>query len=165
MNERRIWIAVLALVAFISLTVIGISLAQEGKKIDGDVGWVTLDKKALTLVREGKHLMDVELGPEVVIKIMEEKKDEKQAGKKEGKKKAGKKDEGKEEAAKEVKEEKAEAKAGPVVTTICYTIRPGTVNDILSGWKAAVTYVEQGKKKIAKEIILTPVVFGGDDEE
>ncbi len=164
MKGKRIWMAVVGLVAFISLAVMGISLAEEGKKIDGDVGWVTLDKKGLTLVREGKHLMDVELGPEVVIKVMEEKKDEQQGGKG-GKKKAGKKDEVKEEKAKEVKEEKAEAKAGPVVTTICYTIRPGTVNEILSGWKASVTYVEQGKKKVAKEIMLTPVVFGGDDDE
>lgn len=142
-----------------SMAVTVAALAQEVKKIDGDVGWVTLDKKAMTLVREGKHLADLELVSETVFKILEEQKAD--AGKSDGGKKKDKGDpEAKAEPAPEVKKD-----AAPGVTTICYTIKPGSVNDVLSGWKASVSYVEQGKKKVAKEILLTPVTFGGDEEE
>ena len=142
-----------------SLAVTVTALAQEVKKIDGDVGWVTLDKKAMTLVREGKHLADLALVSETVFKILEEQKAD--AGKSDDGKKKDKADPGaKEEPAPEVKKD-----GGSGVATICYTIKPGSVNDVLSGWKASVSYVEQGKKKVAKEILLTPVAFGGDEEE
>lgn len=159
MKGRKFWIA--ALILFAGLTIIVAALAQELKKIDGDVGWVTLDKKAMTLVREGKHLADIELTQDTVFKIMEEQK----AGAAGGKKKA--KGEAAEEKKEVVKEEKEGGKkeGQPSVTTICYTIKPASVNDILSGWKANVTYAEQGKKKIAKEVVLTPVVFSSDEED
>ncbi len=190
MKKKRNFTMVIGLAALIGLAIMGMALAQSGKKIDCDVGWVTLDKKTLTLVRDGKHVMDVELDPAVVVKIMEEQKPA--ASGKEGKK-SGKKDkeakkeeaakEGKDEPVKEAKKEGKKSKEGkkdgqteqaaeggkeaaaPGVTTVCYTIRPATVNDILSGWKASVTYEEQGKKKMAREIVLMPVVFGGGDDE
>ena len=59
---------ILTLVTFLFVTTNGTVFAQE-KEIDGFVGWVTLDRKTLVLVKDGVYLGDFELDPNVTVDL------------------------------------------------------------------------------------------------
>ena len=89
------------------------------KKIAGDIGWLTMDKKTLVLVKDGKHIADIEIPQGVEVKVVE----------------------------------------------IKVSQKPGELADAKSGNKVEISYVEEGGKKLAKTLVVTPVVWGGEDEE
>ncbi len=51
--------------------------AEKREKLQGDVGWITLDKKTLVVVKEGKHVADIELPEKLQVKLGEMKIEEK----------------------------------------------------------------------------------------
>ncbi len=53
------------------------AVAEKREKLDGDVGWLTMDKKTLVVVKEGKHVADIELPGNVEVKLGEIKIEEK----------------------------------------------------------------------------------------
>ncbi len=44
---------------------------EKREKLEGDVGWVSLDKKTLAVVKEGKHVADIELPEKIEVKLGE----------------------------------------------------------------------------------------------
>lgn len=53
------------------------AVAEKREKLEGDVGWITMDKKTLVVVKEGKHIADIELPEKVDVKLGEIKIEEK----------------------------------------------------------------------------------------
>ncbi len=53
------------------------AVAVKTEKLEGDVGWITMDKKTLVVVKEGKHVADIELPEKVTVKLGEVKIEEK----------------------------------------------------------------------------------------
>lgn len=45
------------------------AVAVKTEKLEGDVGWVTMDKKTLVVVKEGKHLADIEIPEKVEVRV------------------------------------------------------------------------------------------------
>ena len=87
--------------------------------MEGDVGWITMDKKRLVVVKEGKYVADIELPGDVELKLGE----------------------------------------------IKVVEKPGKITDILSGHKVTVQYVEKDGKKIARSLLIIPVIWESGDEE
>lgn len=53
------------------------AVAEKREKLEGDVGWITMDKKTLVVVKEGKHVADIELPEKLEVKLGEIKIEEK----------------------------------------------------------------------------------------